>query len=298
MRSLKAAAAVALTAAALPAGASAAGFDGTYQGTSTEGQGITVVIKKGEATSIGGAAVQTLHCTRDDPTQPFPNDRQQLPDRVGSFAVQPVRRSSLANSQFLFGTPSENQNIEGDHVENSAEGRFNTDDAGKPIITMTLFYKEVSNSGSQGQRDECSGGSDATLKRTSAAPAGGRVVNLHRPRNLPGKVKATVPSLASIGEDGIDIAVKSSSKALGGTVRVSVERDKSKPDRLRFGNGELGSGSGKVKGKHARASFNVDMKGPVKTPKSSDEVPMIVTVTFDPKRGKTRHATTQITVSG
>ena len=82
MHCLKILAATALAAAALPAGASARGFGGTYTGTSTEGQPISVQIgPRGKLVSTSGVAVRKLSCTREDRSQPFPNDRMQLPDR-------------------------------------------------------------------------------------------------------------------------------------------------------------------------------------------------------------------------
>src|SRR4051812_516638 len=188
MRALICAALVAL---ALPAAASAAGFDGTYSGASGEGQQVTVVITGGKLKSISGAAVRKLTCFRDDPSKPFPNDRVQLPDRTGEFAIDPTVRSNLANSQFLVGTPS--QVPPGDHVENSAEGRFHTTDASKPFITLTLFYKEISDSGSGGARTDCSGGSDATLERSGGAGSAGTAVAPEPPRKPPRKPKAARP---------------------------------------------------------------------------------------------------------
>jgi hypothetical protein len=296
MCSLKISIAMAFALAALPATASADAFDGTYAGTTDEGQQVSLVIAKGELKSIDGAAVRKLFCERTDPSQPFPNDRVHLPDRVGEFAIEKTRRSSLRNSQFLVGTASPAPES-GDRIENSAEGRFGSTADRKPIITLRLFYEQVSDSNSNGAQTDCSGSAQATLNRTSAGPTG-RPVTLRRPKNMPGTLKAFVPKLASLGDDGLGISATTPSKLAGGTISVSVRRDPSAKDELRFGSGVLGSASKAVVAKRRTTSFTVDVKRPRRTPSSGDSVPMLVKVSFDPKRGKARSATTKIVVGG
>jgi hypothetical protein len=284
-----------LAVAALPAVASAAsGFGGTYTGTSTEGLSISAQITDGgELKSISGAAVKTLKCHRHDGTQPFPNDETTLPDKTGPFAIDTTKRGSVPGSQFFVGTPEKG---EGDGIENSAEGRFDVKEAGKPFITLRMSYEEVTDSAPQKQT-RCYGSADATLERTASGPAGSKV-NLKRPKNLPGSVNAIVPSLASLGDDGIGISAKSTGKAAGGTITVSVRRDPGSKDKLGFGSGVLGRGSRTFSARKRSAGFTVDVKRPRKTPSSGDSVPMLVTVEFEPKRGKTRSATTKVTVKG
>jgi hypothetical protein len=285
--------AVLLAAAALPATAHAAsGFGGTYKGTSTEGIAVTVQITDGgDLKSISGAAVATLKCHRHDGTQPFPNDETELPDKSGPFTIDTTKRGSVPGSQFFVGTPEKG---EGDGVENSAEGRFETKEAGKPFINLRMSYEEVSDSAPQ-KETRCFGTADATLERTSTAAAGGRSVKLRRPANLAGSIKASVPALASLGDDGIGISAKTTSKAAGGKIKVAVRRDPDSRDKLGFGSGVLGSKSKKV-GARRTTAFNVDVKRPRKTPSSGDSVPMLITVTFEDKRGKERSATTRVVV--
>jgi hypothetical protein len=285
---------VLLATAAAPAAAQAAsGFGGTYEGTSTEGIAITVQITDGgDLKSISGAAVQTLKCHRHDGTQPFPNDEATLPAKNGPFAIDTTKRGGVPGSQFFVGTPEKG---EGDGVENSAEGRFETKEAGKPFITLRMSYEEVTDSAPQ-KETRCFGSADATLDRTSAAAPGGRSVKLRRPSNLPGTVKASVPSLASLGDDGIGISAKTRSSAAGGTIKVTVRRDPAERDKLGFGSGVLGSKSKTVAARRRTTSFNVDVKRPRKTPSSGDSVPMLVTVTFETKRGKQKSATTRVVV--
>src|SRR3954466_9058292 len=137
MRSPSLAIAVVLTVVAVPSTASAAGFDGTYSGTSTEGLPINVQIAGGKLKAISGAAIAKLTCFRDDRTKPFPDDHTQLPDATGPFAIEKTIRGSVENSQFRIGTPSPAP-TSGNRVVNSAEGRFDAS-SGKPVITMTLF---------------------------------------------------------------------------------------------------------------------------------------------------------------
>src|SRR3954454_2470859 len=137
-----------LALAGLPAAASAAsGFGGTYTGTSAEGMSVSVQITSGgELKSISGAAVQTLRCHRHDGTQPFPNDETQLPDETGPFAIDTTKRGGVPGSQFFVGTPDRTS---GDGVENNAEGRFETKEAGKPHINLSLYYERVTDSAPQ-----------------------------------------------------------------------------------------------------------------------------------------------------
>src|SRR4051812_14726012 len=270
MRSLKLLVIAILGAAAMPPAASAAsGFGGTYTGTSSEGLSISVQITNdGKLKSISGAAIQTLHCHRHDGTQPFPNDETQLPDEAGPFAIDTTKRGEVPGSQFFVGTPDRTS---GDGVENNAEGRFDVKEAGKPFIKLSLYYERVTDSAPQ-KETFCSGSADATLNRT-AAGATGRSLKLKRPKNMPGSLKASVPSLSSLGDDGIGISAKTQPKAAGGTISVTIRRDPKPNDKLGFGSGVLGSESKTVPAKRRTVGFTVDMKRPRKTPSSSDSVP-------------------------
>src|SRR4051812_50115442 len=283
MRSLKLLVIAILGAAAMPPAASAAsGFGGTYTGTSSEGLSISVQITNGgELKSISGAAIQTLRCHRHDGTQPFPNDETQLPDETGPFAIDTTKRGEVPGSQFFVGTPDRTS---GDGVENNAEGRFETKEAGKPHINLSLYYERVTDSAPQ-KETFCSGSADATLERTAAGPTG-KSVKLKRPKNMPAtSLKALVPSLSSLGDDGIPISARTQPKAAGGEITVTVRRDPKPKDELGFGSGVLGSESKAVPARRRTVGFTVDMKRPRKTPSSSDAVPMLVRVEFEDKRG-------------
>lgn len=294
MRCLKIFVTAVLAAAALPAAASASGFGGTYTGTSTEGQNVSVQITNGgDLKSASGAAVHTLNCRRHDGSQPPPNDDVSLPNRNGEFAIAFTRHGGVPGSQFFFGSPEKG---DGDGVDSFAEGRFHVEEAGKPFITLRMSYEEVTDSGPQ-KATRCFGSADATLKRTSAG-ATGRSVKLRAPKNMPGTLKARVPKLSSLGDDGIGISATTRLKAAGGTITVTVRRDPSSRDDLRFGSGTLGSESATVSARRRTTRFNVDVKRPRKTPSSGDSVPMLVTVKFADKRGKAKSATTKVVVEG
>jgi hypothetical protein len=292
MRSLKLLLALVLTATAVPATASAAGVDGTYTGESDEGQEVTIEIRGGEPASITGAFVRELECTRIDPTQAPPNDLQPRGTKRGSFAIDTSDRGGTPNSRFFVGSP-ESTPTTGDHVYSTGDGEFARNADGTPFIRFRMSYEETSESGQDGRRTQCNGNAEAQLARP-AAP--GNLTKLRRPRNLQGKVKAKVAPLDSIGDDGIKVSATTGPKAVGGRIEVSVRRDPDAEDELRFGNGKLGSGAKTVAPRRRETSFRVDMKRPLRTPSKGDKVPMLVTVEFTDRAGKSRSATTRIVV--
>jgi hypothetical protein len=267
-------------------------LDGTYTGSSNEGQEITIVISRGMPTSITGATIHRLECVRVEPTQAPPNDQQQRPDKTGNFPINTSDRGGTPNERFFIGSP-ESTPTDGDHVYSSADGQFDTDVHGRSLIRFRMSYEETSESGQDGRRTQCNGNAEAQLVRPSGAD---KSTKLRSPKNLPGKVKAKVPALESIGDDGLGITATTGPQAAGGKIEVSVRRDPDAKDELKFGNGKLGSGSKTVAPRRRTTSFRVDIKRPLRTPSKGDKVPMLVTVEFTDRRGRSRSATTRIVV--
>lgn len=292
MRSLKILLATATVVAAAPTVASAATVDGVYNGLTDEGQEMTIAISRGEPTSVTGATIHRLECVRVEPTQAPPNDFQERPDKTGNFSIDTSNRGGTPGEQFFIGSP-ESTPTTGDHVFTSGDGHFEQDVHGRTVIKFRMSYEETSESGQEGRRTQCDGSTKAELLRAETAD---RRVKLRRPKNLQGKVKASVPELASIGDKGIAISATTGPKAVGGTIKVSVKRDTDVKDELKFGNGELGSGSKTVVAGRRTTSFRMDIKRPRRTPSKGDKVPMLVKVEFTDHRGRSRSATTRIVV--
>jgi len=292
MRTLTTILAVALTSAALPATAAAAGVDGTYSGTSDEGQEITIVISGGKPTGITGATVHRLECTRIEPTQAPPNDLQPRPDKTGNFPIDTSDRGGEPGKTFFIGSP-ESTPTSGDHVYTSGDGTFGRNIDGRSLIKFRMSYEEQSESGQDGRQTRCTGNAEAELVVPIVSKG---KTKLRRPRNLRGSLTANVPPLAELGDEGIKIFPKTQRPSAGGRIEVSVRRDPSTRDELRFGNGTLGKASRKVDDRGRARSFTVAVKSPLRTPSKGDKVPMIVTVEFTDRRGKTKSATTKIVV--
>jgi hypothetical protein len=292
MRPFKTLLGAALAVALVPATASAAGVDGTYNGVSDEGQEITIVISGGKPTAITGATVHRLECTRIEPTQAPPNDLQPRPDKTGNFPIDTSDRGGEPGKQFFIGSP-ESTPTTGDHVFTSGDGTFTRNFDGRSLIKFRMSYEETSESGQDGRQTRCTGNAEAELVVPIVSKG---KTKLRRPGNLRGKLTANVPPLASLGDEGIKIFPKTSRPAAGGTIAVSVRRDPDARDKLRFGNGTLGRASRKVDARGRTRNFTVQMKSPLRTPSKGDKVPMLVTVEFTDRRGRTRSATTKIVV--
>jgi hypothetical protein len=282
----------ALAVALVPATASAAGVDGTYTGTSNEGQEITIVISRGVPASITGATVHRLECVRVEPTQAPPNDQQQRPDKTGNFPIETSDRGGEPDKRFFIGSP-ESTPTTGDRVFTSGDGTFDRNIDGRSLIKFRMSYDETSESGQNGSFTQCNGNAEATLALPIVSKG---KTKLRRPGNMRGSLTANVPPLASLADEGLKIFPKTTRPSAGGTIEVSVRRDPDARDKLRFGNGTLGRTSRKVDDRGRTRNFAVAMKSPLRTPSKGDKVPMLVRVEFTDRRGKRKSATTRVVV--